>query len=229
MKSLTIIIPVYNEVGSVREALNRISLVTFPIPYEVIVVDDGSTDGTREILQNEFSHKYQIIFHQKNQGKGSAIRTGLKRARGNIFVVQDADLEYDPNDLVSMLSVLLNKNYDVIYGSRVLGKKRKKYSSYLFHLGGLLVTWWTNLLYQSSLTDEATCYKMFTQKVLDKIKLTCRRFEFCPELTGKLLKAGFPIHEVPISYHPRSRKQGKKMKIKDGFVAFWTLFRMRFF
>lgn len=224
---LSIIIPVYNEVASIRELLTRVSRVSFSIPYEVVIVDDGSRDGTREILTTDYRGVYTVVFHERNQGKGAAIRTGLAHAKGDIFVVQDADLEYNPQEIATLLTALIKNRWEVVYGSRALGKKRKAYSSYLFHLGGLFVTWWTNLLYGTALTDEATCYKMWTKRALDAITLSCRGFEFCPELTGKLLRAGFTIHEVPVSYVPRTRDQGKKIKMKDGVIALWTLFKIR--
>ena len=230
MSVLSIIIPVYNEYATIAQIIERVVAVNFgQTRKELIIIDDGSTDGTRELLRKRFSDIHTIIFHEYNQGKGAAIRTGLTRAHGDVLVIQDADLEYNPHDFLKMYNALVKNNLEVVYGSRVLDKDEKHYSSFLFHIGGLAVTWLTNLLYGVKLTDEATCYKMFTRKVLEKISLTCRGFEFCPELTGKLLKAGFVIHEVPISYNPRSRREGKKIKIQDGFMALWTLARIRFF
>lgn len=227
---ISIIVPVYNEYQTIRELVKKVEETTFnrDITKEIIIVDDGSTDGTREILNHEISTRHKVVFHDQNQGKGSSIRSGLAVANGDYFVIQDADLEYDPQDLPKMLDSLQHESYEVIYGSRVLGKKHKRYSSFFFHLGGLLVTWWTNFLYRTHLTDEATCYKMFSRKVLNSINLQCKRFEFCPEFTGKVLRAGYQIHEIPISYHPRSKKEGKKINTKDGLQALWTLFKIRF-
>lgn len=229
MNILSIIIPVYNERATIAQIIERVVAVDFSSAHkELVIVDDGSTDGTREILKQRFSSAHIVLFHEHNKGKGTAIRTGLAQARGNVLTIQDADLEYDPRDLLRMYNTLIENNLDVVYGSRVLHKDGKHYSSFLFHLGGLLVTWLANILYGTNLTDEATCYKMFTRKALDKISLTCRGFEFCPELTGKLLKAGFMIHEIPIFYNPRSYREGKKIKIRDGIIALWTLTRIRF-
>ena len=230
MNTLSIIIPVYNEHATVAQIIERVVAVDFsPAQKELVIVDDGSTDGTREILKQRFSSTHTVVFHEHNQGKGAAVRTGLAHARGDVLTIQDADLEYDPHDLLRMYTILIENNLDVVYGSRVLHKDRKLYSSLLFHLGGLLVTWSANMLYGVHLTDEATCYKMFTRNAFNAIMLTCRGFEFCPELTGKLLRAGFMIHEIPISYNPRSHREGKKIKMRDGIVALWTLARIRFF
>ncbi len=229
MSMLSIIIPVYNECATIEDIIGRVVAVDFgPAEKELVIVDDGSTDGTREILKERFSNAHMVVFHERNQGKGAAVRTGLAHARGDVLTIQDADLEYDPKDLLRMYETLINKRADVVYGSRVLHTGGKYYSSFLFHIGGLLVTWWTNLLYGVMLTDEATCYKMFTRKAFKKISLTCNGFEFCPELTGKLLNVGFTIHEIPISYSPRSHREGKKIKMSDGIVALWTLTRIRF-
>ncbi len=230
METLSIIIPVFNEKLTIREIIRRIESVPFSdVKVEIVIVDDGSVDGTREILQTEFSQKHKILLHEKNFGKGSAIRTGLGAASGSFFIIQDADLEYDPNDILVLLQTLRQEALDVIYGSRVLRSGTKQYSSPIFHIGGLLVTWWANLLFDIHITDEATCYKMFTKKVLDKIHLKCKGFEFCPEFTGKIINAGFTIKEVPIDYHPRGKNQGKKIKIHDGFIALLTLLRIKLF
>lgn len=220
--------PVFNERQTIKEILTRLESVNLgDVEKEIIVVDDASIDGTREILEKEFSKKHHILWHERNQGKGAAIRTGLAKATGDFFVIQDADLEYDPKEIATLLSCLRSNHYEVVYGSRVLGKGKKEYASYLFHLGGILVTWWTNLLYDTNLSDEATCLKLFTRKVLNSINLTAKGFEFCPEFTGKVLNAGYEIHEVPISYKPRSKKEGKKIKIRDGFIALWTLLKIK--
>lgn len=228
MPILSIIMPVFNERNTIREILALLECLDLgEFQKEIIVIDDGSTDGSKEILEKEFSFKYKILFHDKNRGKGAAIRTGLKHAIGDFFIIQDADLEYDPQNIKQLLSHLYTNQYDIVYGSRVLNAGKKEYSSYLFHIGGLLITWWTNLLYKTELTDEATCFKLFTRKVLNSINLTCNGFDFCPEFTGKILNSGYKIHEIGISYHPRSRKNGKKIKIHDGLLAFWTLFKIK--
>lgn len=228
MPMLSIIIPVYNERRTILEIINRVEAVDFTdVERELVVVDDGSTDGTREILREAIAPRHHVVFHERNCGKGSAIRTGLAAARGDYFVIQDADLEYNPRDLNKLLAALRTGSNEIVYGSRALGDNRDARASQLFHLGGLLVTWWTNALYGTSLTDEATCYKMFTRNVYERIPLHCTGFEFCPELTGKALRGGFTITEVPISYAPRGTSAGKKIRYRDGLTALWTLTKIR--
>lgn len=205
------------------------------IEKELIIVDDFSTDGTREFLKKymgncnipQGTEVVKVLFHDKNLGKGMAIRTGLKNVTGDMVIIQDADLEYDPNDYLKLVKPIVEDGADVVYGSRLLSHKNKK--SYLrYFIGGQLVTWLTNLLYRSSLTDEPTCYKLFHTNVLKSIKLNCTRFEFCPEVTAKIRKKGIEITEVPISYEPRKIKEGKKIRWMDGLEAIWTLLRYRF-
>ena len=224
---LSIITPVYNERQTIAELVRRVENVDFQdVDVEMILVDDGSTDGTTDILK-KLQRRHTVLFHKKNQGKGSAIRTGLTKAKGDLIVVQDADLEYDPNDLNKLVKEIRKGEYHVMYGSRVLGKRRVRYSTFIFHVGGNFVTWWTNFLFRTNLTDEATCYKMFTRKVLDDVTIESKRFEFCPELTGKAINAGYKIKEVPVSYSPRDAKEGKKIKLRDGFEALWTLTKVK--
>ena len=227
--TLSIIVPVYNEQRTIEELLRRLQSVPFSndVHPEYIIVDDGSTDRTHETLE-PLRSQCTVITHPENRGKGAAIRTGITHARGDVIVIQDADLEYDPHDLLRLLIALRSGGHDVVYGSRALGRTRNARASYLFYLGGLLVTWWTNVLYGTRLTDEATCYKMFTRRVRDAITLECTGFEFCPEFTGKVLRSGFHIAEVPISYAPRTKGMGKKIKYRDGMVALWVLTRERF-
>ena len=226
---LSIITPVYNERQTIGELVRRVEAVDFgQANVELIIVDDGSTDGTRDILK-KMLRRHTILFHEENRGKGAAVRTGLTVAKGDLIVVQDADLEYDPNDLKLLLKEIRKGRHHVVYGSRVLGKKRIHYSTFIFHLGGSLVTWWTNFLFGTNLTDEATCYKMFTRRVLNDITLQANRFEFCPELTGKAINAGYKIKEVPVSYKPRSAREGKKIKIRDGLEALWVLTKVKLF
>lgn len=224
---LSIITPVYNESGTIAELVARVEALTIPgAGIEFILVDDGSTDGTREILER-LENRHTVLYHPENRGKGSAIQTGLAVAQGDIIVVQDADLEYDPQDLRLLFEQIVAGGHQVVYGSRVLGRPSKLYASWIYHWGGNLVTWTTNLLYGTRLTDEATCYKMFTRRVLRDITIESKRFEFCPELTGKAVNAGYTIKEVPVSYHPRGKEEGKKIKIRDGFEALWTLLKVR--
>jgi len=222
---LSVLIPAYNEVHNIQNILNKIEEVN--IPKEIIVVDDGSTDGTRELLNTLKSDTIKVIFHEKNQGKGGAIRTAITHSKGDIILIQDADLEYDPQDYYKLIPVIESGKEKVVYGSRFLNKQNK-HSYFSFFLGGQVVTWITNILYFQTLTDEPTCYKVFDAKLLKSIKLNCTGFEFCPEVTAKIAKLGFKIPEVPISYNPRSISEGKKINWKDGVEAIWVLFKYRF-
>jgi len=225
---LSIIIPVYNEEKSIMQILTKIKKSDIGnIEKEIILIDDFSSDGTRDLLKNLKGENIKVLFHDKNYGKGKAIRTGLKVATGEFILIQDADLEYDPNDYSKLLKPLTNGMADVVYGSRILNKKNKISSIYFF-LGGRLLTFLTNIIYFTNITDEPTCYKVFRKNVLDNIVLKCERFEFCPEVTAKIAKKGITIFEVPISYHPRNKKEGKKIKLFDGIVAIWTLLKYRF-
>ncbi|MBW2084652.1 MAG: glycosyltransferase family 2 protein, partial [Deltaproteobacteria bacterium] len=169
----------------------------------------------------------RFLYHEQNQGKGAAICTGLSRARARFTIIQDADLEYDPEEYPKLLAPLLEGQARVVYGSRVLGSKKVR-SYHRYYWGGRLLSSITNLLYGSSITDEPTCYKVTETQILQNLGLKAVGFEFCPEVTAKILRAGFKIHEVPISYHPRSFEQGKKIKPRDGLIAIWTLLRYRF-
>jgi len=195
---------------------------------EIVIVDDGSTDGTKDFLKSLNSTEIKVFFHSNNLGKGLAIRTALKHITGDLVVIQDADLEYHPQDLNKLLHLFCDESVLVVYGSRNMNQENKM-SSPLFKLGGVFLSSLTNILYNSNITDEATCYKMFRTKVLSDIKLTCKGFEFCPEVTAKILRKGITIHELPIKYTPRDISEGKKIKYRDGAVAIWTLFKYRFF
>lgn len=226
---LSIIIPVFNEKDTILEILRRVEAVdlsAFNCQKEIILVDDFSTDGTRQILAS-LQNKYKVFFHEKNYGKGRAIRTGLQHATGDIVVIQDADLEYDPNDYLKLLAPIVEKGAKVVYGSRYLNRSEK--SGWLYYFGGRFLSVLANFLYRLKITDEPTCYKMFRADVLKGVTLECEGFDFCPEITAKVARQGINIVEVPISYHPRSVKAGKKIKLKDGLSAIWTLFKYRFF
>jgi len=216
--------PVYNERDTLNEILSRVQAV--PVKKEIIIVDDGSTDGTRQILKNIKGGNIKVILHERNQGKGAAIRTGLREATGDIVIIQDADLEYDPMDYLKLIPLIQSGEAQVVYGSRTLGSKKRSYHRYYW--GGQLITFVANVLYRLKITDEPTCYKMFKKDLIDRIQLDCKGFEFCPEVTAKVARLGYTIHEVPISYHPRSFEQGKKIKWKDGLIAIWTLLKYRF-
>ncbi len=198
---------VYNEKKTIRQVIAKVLAV--PIKKELIIVDDGSFDGTTEILKKEYAKNKDIIllFHEKNKGKGWAIRTGLKKVTGSVIIFQDGDLELDPNDYLKLIKPIQNKKTHVVYGSRFLTNEIPRGS---FYIGVKFLTWLANILYQANISDEATCYKMFTKESLDKIDLKCERFEFCPEVTAKIRKAGYEIIEVPIYYKPRTKEEGKK-------------------
>lgn len=228
---LSIIIPAYNEANNLPAILEKVfSIAWAPNQIEVIVVNDGSSDNTWEILAG-FKDTCIVINHEINLGKGAGVRTGLDHASGDYIVIQDADLEYDPEDLRLMLERAITDDLAVIYGSRRLGKAKKKNpkAGHFFYLGGVFLSALTNVLYGTKITDEATCYKMFKRTVLDSIKGLCSNgFEFCPEITSKIAREGIKIKEIPISYHPRSIEEGKKIKFHDGLIAIFTLLRFRF-
>lgn len=221
--------PVFNEKNTITEILKRIEAVDLGLGKEVIIIDDYSTDGTREILK-AYEDKYRILYHEKNRGKGRALRTGLAEASGEITVIQDADLEYDPNDFKIMLEKIMEPGVRVVYGSRRLQHSyfKSRHSGHIYAFGGILITWFANLLYNSKITDEPTCYKMFKTDLLKSFDLECERFEFCPEITAKIAKRGIKIHEVPINYYPRHKNEGKKINWKDAIEAAWTLLKCRF-
>jgi len=222
---LSVIIPAFNESHTILEVIKRVQDV--PLEKEIIIIDDGSTDGTKEILKEiQETQDLKIIFKDKNEGKGAAIREGLRYVSGDVVVIQDADLEYDPMDWLKMLNIIQGEKADVVYGSRVLGRGEK--SSLAFYLGGRFLSFLASILYRIKITDEPTCYKMFKVDVIRSIKLNCKGFEFCPEITAKVAKKGYEIYEVPVSYKPRKIKEGKKIRWKDGVVAIWTLIKYRF-
>ena len=223
LASVSVIVPVYNEAGHLDELLRAV--LASPVNKEIIIVDDGSNDGTREKLEAlPRIEKLTIVFHEKNYGKGACIRTALNYARGEYVLIQDSDLEYDPADYPALLAPLERGEANAVYGVRPDRPER----GLRFFLGAKLLTHITNLLYGTKIHDEATCYKVLRRSVLMQMRLECRRFEFCPEVTAKLCRMGESIAEVPISYHPRSAVEGKKIRHADGWLAIWTLIRYRF-
>lgn len=220
---MSVIVPVYNEVLHLEELLHAV--LASPVKKEVVIVDDGSTDGTREkLLALPRREGVTIVFHEKNCGKGASIRTALAYVRGEFVLIQDSDLEYDPKDYPALLQPLRQGEANVVYGVRPDRPER----GLRFFLGAKLLTHLTNFLYGAGIHDEATCYKVFRRSLLAPLRLQCRRFEFCPEVTAKLCRMGERIAEVPISYNPRSAEEGKKIRYSDGWLAIWTLIRYRF-
>lgn len=222
---LPVIIPVYNEKKTILQLIDKVRAVA--LDKEIIIVNDGSTDGSKEILDNIKDENIKIIHHSQNLGKGAAIRTALSYISGDIVIIQDADLEYDPNDYHKLIAPILNGEAEVVYGSRILSKSKRSYLRYYW--GGRLLTLLTNILYGTKLTDQPTGYKVFKADVLKKLKLTCNRFEFCSEATAKLAQKGYKIQEVPISYIPRTFQEGKKLTWRGGVRSVWTLLRLKYF
>ena len=227
---LSVIIPVYNEKNTILEIIKKIE--TNKIKKEIIIVDDCSTDGTREILQNITNHNHKILFHDKNLGKGAAIKSAKKKIDGEIVVIQDADLEYDPNDYQKLIEPIYRNEVEVVYGSRVLGSNRylmQNFSSVYRIFFNHMLTILSNLINKQSLTDAHTCYKTFSTKVFNSIDLEENDFSFCPEITTKIALKKIKIKEVKIDYNGRSYKEGKKIKLSDGIKAIKTLFKYRYF
>jgi len=224
---LSIVIPIYNEKETLLKILKKVEEADIlGLEKEIILVDDGSTDGTREILKN-LGEKYLIIYHSKNQGKGRALRTGFQQATGDIVLIQDADLEYNPQNYPKLLRPILENKTDIVYGSRAL--QNNPYLRKSNYWGAKLISWLTNLFYGSNLTDVYTCYKVFRSPILKEIKLESRGFDFEQEITSKILKKGCKIIEVPIDYSPRGFEEGKKIRTKDGFIAIWKILKYRLF
>jgi len=228
---LSVIIPVYNESRTIREIIRRVQAVG--LADEIVVVDDGSTDGTRQVLSELGSagqplrFSLRVILHEKNQGKGAAVYTGIQNASGDVILVQDADLEYDPRDIPALLKPLQEGMADVVYGSRFLGGPRRP-TMFWHMVANQLLTLMTNILYDTILTDMETGYKLFRRQVVANMKIRSRRFDFEPEFTAKVLKMKVRIFEVPITFNPRDYAEGKKIGLKDAFVAVWTLLKYRF-
>ena len=224
--NLSVIIPVYNEIRTIATITKRV--LETGLATEILLVDDGSTDGTRGVLEKiEGKHGIRVIFFEKNRGKGAAVRAGINSATGDVILIQDADLEYDPCDYQALLKPITDGKADVVFGSRFLGGPRRVIM--FWHMfANKLLTLTTNLLYDTILSDMETGYKVFRREVLDNIKLRADRFDFEPEFTAKILKKKWRIFEVPISFNPRDYSEGKKIKLVDAFEAIWVLFKYRF-
>lgn len=220
---ISVLVPAYNEARYIAKILERVRAVD--IDKEIIVVDDGSTDGTKSVLESLDWPELTVIRHVQNQGKGAALRTAIGYATGDVILIQDADLEYDPNDYPALLEPFLTGKARVVYGSRILNNCPRSYARYFW--GGRFLSWLTTFLYRRTITDEPAGYKLFTREILQDIPLACTRFEFCPEITAKLLCLDEPIAEVPISYAPRKIPEGKKIRWWDGVQAIYILFYYR--
>lgn len=239
---LSVIMPVYNEIGTIADILQHVRAVDLTVPVgfesgngavveferEIVIVDDGSTDGTREVLRAlEDELDVRLLFHGRNQGKGGAVRTALQHARGDVMVIQDADLEYDPRDYPALLQPIVEHRSQVVYGSRFRGGPTK--AMFFWHMvGNRFLTLVTNVLYNTVLSDMETGYKVFTREVAEQLDLRAVGWGFDPEITAQILKRGYRIYEVPISYTGREFEEGKKISWRDGLTVLWTLIKYRF-
>ena len=228
LRKLSIVVPVYNERNTLVEIVRRMRAVELPdsIEREIIIVDDGSDDGTRDVLKQLGDSTVRVILHEKNQGKGAAVRTGFAHAVGEYVLVQDADLEYDPEDWPRLLNPVMRGRARVVYGSRFTGERRNML--FLHWIGNRFLSLVTNVLYNTTLSDMETCYKLIDRNLLNEMSLSANKFDFEPEITAKLLRRGVRIYEVPISYAGREFDEGKKITWHDGFGALWTLVKYRF-
>lgn len=230
-EKISVIIPVYNEISTLKEILEQVKNADLcSLEKEIIMVDDASVDGTRELLKElEETQQYKIYYHAKNMGKGAAIRTALSYTTGDIIIIQDADLEYDPKDYTELIRLIIEDKADVVYGSRLTGSKPARSFKFLHLIGNKFLTLLTNLLYDTTLTDMETCYKAFRADVIKNITIKSNRFDFEPEITAKVLKRKYHLYEAPISYYGRDYNEGKKITWKDGFGAIRALIKYRFF
>ena len=228
MLKLSVIVPVYNEEKTIARVIEEVKNTKIGMTKEIIVVDDFSTDRTRYILKKA-NGRIKIFYHKRNMGKGAAVKTGINNSTGNIILIQDADLEYSPKEYSRLLEPIIKGNADVVYGSRINSIKKNLKKMYKLHyIGNLLLTLLTNLLYNAKITDMETGYKVFRKEAVNGINLRARRFDFEPEITAKLLKKGYKIHEVPINFFGRKFNEGKKITWIDGVKAIFYLIKYRF-
>jgi glycosyltransferase involved in cell wall biosynthesis len=228
IRKLSVIVPVFNERTTLVEVIRRMRTVELPdgIEREIIVIDDGSTDGTRDVLRQLGDSTVRVLRHETNRGKGAAVRTGLQVASGDYILIQDADLEYDPEDWPKLIAPVQRGRARVVYGSRFTGERRNML--FLHWVGNRLLSLVTNVLYNTTLSDMETCYKLIDRTLINRLDLCANRFDIEPEITAKLLRTGIRIYEVPISYTGREVDEGKKITWRDGFAALWTLVKYRF-
>ena len=222
---VSVVIPVFNEMRTLEQVIKRVQAA--PVEKEIILVDDYSTDGTRELLANFKSDQVKVLYHDQNSGKGAAIRTALSVVTGDVIVIQDADLEYNPAEIPKLVAIIERDEADVVYGSRFLGSHEKKYFNILY-LGNRFFSWLTAVVFGQKVTDMETCYKAFKSSVIKSFTLKSNKFDFEPEVTAKVLKGGFRYKEVPIDYKSRSYQEGKKINWRDGVVAILTILKYRF-
>jgi len=220
---LSVIMPVHNEVNTIREVLRQVQEVD--LEKEIIIVDDCSSDGTREILTQIAEDEVKVVHHDQNMGKGSAIKTALPYVTGDIIIIQDGDLEYNPTDYYKLIEPIVEGQASVVYGSRFLGEMTNMH--FLNYIANKILALTASLLFLTWITDEGTCYKVFKADLLKSLDLKCTGFDFCPEVTAKVRKRGYEIVEVPISYHSRSTDEGKKIRWQDGLRAFLALIKYR--
>ncbi len=222
--------PVYNEAKTIREIISRVEAAAIGnVDKQLIIVDDASNDGTREVLRELAKDaKYSIYYHGHNMGKGAALRTALTYATGDIILIQDADLEYDPAEYRELIKPIIEGRADVVYGSRLAGGKVSRAFNFWHYLGNKLLTFLTNILYNAILSDMETCYKVFRADVIKNIQIRSNRFDFEPEITAKVLRRKYKLYEMPISYYGRDFSEGKKITWRDGFAAIWALIKYRF-
>lgn len=224
---LSVIVPVYNERHTIAEIIKRVTAV--PVEKQVIIVDDGSTDGTRDFISSLKDKDIEVVLHEKNQGKGAAVRTGASHVKGDIVIIQDADLEYDPREYPELIKPILDGNADVVYGSRLIGGKPQRVYMFWHKLGNDFLTLFTNILFNTSLSDMETGYKVFKAEVFAKIKIKSNGFAFEPEITAKVFKNKYRVYQIPISYYGRNYEEGKKISWVHGFEAILALLRFKFF
>jgi glycosyltransferase involved in cell wall biosynthesis len=223
---ISVVMPVFNEARTIKEIIKRVK--DQPVEKEIIIVDDSSTDGTSEILRSLNDAQIRVYFHDKNKGKGAALRTGFQHTKGDIVITQDADLEYDPAEYGALVEPIKNGVADVVYGSRLWGGKPQRVHMFWHKAGNRLITFIANVLFNNTLTDIETGYKVFRKGVVESLKLKSKDFSIEPEITAKIFKKNYRVYELPISYYGRTYKEGKKITWRHGFGAIWALIKYRF-